>query len=121
MVFKFLRKAPLASTGAAMPERKASAASRVVAWGNGGRVAWSPRDAVSLARAGYQGNPIGFRAVRLIAEAAAALPLVCQDVERRYEVHPLLDLMKRPNAAQGRAEFLEAVYGYLLLDRKSVV
>ena len=121
MVFKFLRKAPLASTGAAMPERKASAASRVVAWGNGGRVAWSPRDAVSLARAGYQGNPIGFRAVRLIAEAAAALPMVCQDVERRYEVHPLLDLMKRPNAAQGRAEFLEAVYGYLLLAGNAYV
>ena len=121
MVFEFLRKAPLASTGAAMPERKASAASRVVAWGNGGRVAWSPRDAVSLARAGYQGNPIGFRAVRLIAEAAAALPLVCQDVERRYEVHPLLALLKRPNAAQGRAEFLEAVYGYLLLAGNAYV
>ena len=121
-MFDFLRKSALV---AAVPvtgsERKASAVSRVVAWGTGGRVAWSPRDAVSLARTGYQGNPIGFRAVRLIAEAAAALPLVCQDGERRYETHPLLDLMKRPNGAQGRAEFLEAVYGYLLLAGNAYV
>ncbi|MDM7931183.1 phage portal protein [Tabrizicola sp.] len=122
MVFDFLRKpGQVSGSLAAVPERKASAAGRVVAWGTGGRVAWSPRDAVSLARTGYQGNPIGFRAVRLIAEAAAALPLICQDAERRYELHPLLDLIKRPNAAQGRAEFLEAVYGYLLLAGNAYV
>jgi phage portal protein BeeE len=72
MVFDFLRKPEPVAVGT---ERKASAVGRVVAWGNGGRVAWSPRDTVSPARSGYQGNPIGFRAVRLIAEAAAALPL----------------------------------------------
>jgi HK97 family phage portal protein len=60
-------------------------------------------------------NPVGFRVVRLIAEAAAALPLVCQTHEQRFETHPVLDLISRPNGAQGRAEFLEAVYGYLLL------
>ena len=46
---------------------------RVVAWGSSGRVAWSPRDAVSLSKIGFQGNPMGFRAVKLISEAAAAL------------------------------------------------
>ncbi|MBP6737974.1 MAG: phage portal protein, partial [Rhodobacteraceae bacterium] len=75
-----------------------------------------PRDAVSLARTGFQGNPIGFRVVRLIAEAAAALPLILQDHERRYEMHPVLDLIRRPNGAQGRAELFEAVYGHLLLS-----
>jgi HK97 family phage portal protein len=118
MVFDFLRKPAPAAVGG---ERKASAVGRVVAWGSAGRVAWSPRDTVSLARTGYQGNPVGFRAVRLIAEAAAALPLVCQDSERRYEAHPLLELMKRPNGAQGRAEFLEAVYSYLLLAGNAYV
>ena len=52
-------------------ERKASAAARVAVWGSVGRVAWSPRDTVSLTRNGFQGNPVGFRAVHLIAEAAA--------------------------------------------------
>jgi HK97 family phage portal protein len=117
MVFDFLRKAPLA----VVPERKASAVGRVIAWGNSGRVAWSPRDVASLTRTGFQGNPVGFRAVRLIAEAAAALPLVCQDADRRYEAHPVLELTGRPNGAQGRAEFLEAVYGHLLLAGNAYV
>ena len=117
MVFDFLRKAPVSVAS----ERKASAVGRVVAWGNAGRVAWSPRDVASLTRSGFQGNPVGFRAVRMIAEAAAALPLVCQDAERRYETHPVLDLTGRPNGGQGRAEFLEAVYGHLLLAGNAYV
>jgi HK97 family phage portal protein len=118
MVFDFLRRAEVAVP---LVEKKASATGRVVAWGSSGRVAWSPRDAVSLARTGFQGNPIGFRAVRLIAEAAAALPLICQDAERRYDVHPLLDLIRRPNGAQGRAEMFEAVYGFLLLSGNAYI
>ena len=97
------------------PRAKASAAGRVVAMASMGRVVWSPRDASSLTRAGFVDNPIGFRSVRLIAEAAAALPLACQDCERRYETHPVLDLLRRPNPAQGAAELLEALYGQLLL------
>ncbi len=101
---------------AAVPERKASATGRVVAWGSSGRVAWSPRDVVSLTKAGFLGNPVGFRSVKLIAEAAAALPLVVQDRERRYDTHAMAALMARPNAGQGRAEFLEALYGQLVLS-----
>lgn len=111
MVFDFIRRSQRA-----IPEQKASATGRVIAYGTSGRVAWSPRDTVSLTKTGFQGNPIGFRAVRLIAEAAAALPLVCQDHERRYEIHPILNLIGRPNAAQGRAELFEALYGQLLLS-----
>lgn len=81
------------------PQAKASAAGPVVAWHNAGRVAWTPRDSASLTRSGFAGNPVGFRAVKLIAEAAAALPVVLQDSERRYAQHPVLALMARPNAA----------------------
>ena len=102
-------------TPEAAPQTKASAAGRVVAMASMSRVAWSPRDAASLTRAGFTGNPIGFRAVKLIAEAAAALPLACRDAERRFEAHPVLDLVRRPNPAQGCAELLEALYGQLLL------
>lgn len=112
MKFDFLKRAAAEVT----PEKKASATGRVVAWGTSGRVAWSPRDTVSLAKNGFQGNPIGFRAVRLISEAAAAIPLVLQDDERRYDLHPVLELIRRPNGAQGRAEMMEAVYGHLLLS-----
>ncbi len=117
MVFDFLRRG---AAGEA-PEAKASAAGPVVAWQTGGRVAWSPRDAVSLTRTGFSGNPVGFRSVKLIAEAAAALPLVLQDQAQRYDAHPILSLMRRPNAAQGRAELMEALFGQLLLSGNAYV
>ncbi|SEO50451.1 phage portal protein, HK97 family [Salinihabitans flavidus] len=112
MVFDFLRR----GTAQDAPERKASAAAPVVAYHGAGRVAWSPRDTVTLTRTGFAGNPVGFRSVKLIAEAGAALPLVLQDAERRYEEHPVLSLIRRPNPAQGRAELLEALYAQLLLS-----
>ena len=111
MVFDLFRRA-----SRDVPERKASATGRVVAWGSSGRVAWSARDTASLTRVGFLGNPMGFRSVRLIAEAAAALPLVLRVGGRRYDEHPVLRLMARPNPLQGRAELLEALYGHLLLS-----
>ncbi|RJL05620.1 phage portal protein [Paracoccus aestuarii] len=101
----------------AVPERKASATGRVVAFASGsGRPVWTARDTGSLTRGGFVGNPIGFRSVKLIAEAAAAVPLVCGDRERRYELHPVLDLLRRPNPGQGRAELFEALFGQILLS-----
>ncbi|MCP3969417.1 MAG: phage portal protein [Rhodobacteraceae bacterium] len=111
-MFEFLK----ARGGAAVAEQKASATGRVVAWPTGGRVAWTPRDTASLTRQGFAGNPVGFRSVKMIAEAAAALPLLCQDAERRYDMHPLVALIARPNGAQGRAELFEALYAQLLLS-----
>jgi len=122
-MFDFFRKADAA------PEGKASAVGPLTA-GAVGRMAavqaatqprWTARDTVSLTRAGFQGNPVGFRAVRLISEAAAALPLVLQDAERRYDQHPLLSLLRRPNPAQGRAEFLEAIYAQILLSGSAYI
>jgi HK97 family phage portal protein len=84
-------------------------------------VAWSPRDVVSLARTGFAGNPVGFRCVKMIAEAAAALPLILQDAEQRFAVHPVLSLIRMPNPAQGRAELFEALYGQLLLTGNAYV
>ncbi len=117
MVFDFLRR----GTANEAPEAKASAAGPVVAWQTGGRASWSPRDTVSLTRVGFSGNPVGFRSVKLVAEAAAALPLVLQDQAQRYDVHPILSLMQRPNAAQGRAELMEALFGQLLLSGNAYV
>jgi HK97 family phage portal protein len=126
-MFDFLRRR---ADAAAVPEAKASAVGPLTA----GRVNTLPgavtqavrpaaagRDAGMLVRAGFQGNPVGFRAVRLIAEAAAALPLVLQDCDRRYDAHPVLALMRRPNPAQGRADFLDALYAQLLLTGNAYV
>lgn len=117
MVFDFLKRAEPAP----VLEQKASATGPVVAYQSSGRVAWSPRDAVSLTRTGFSSNPVGFRCVKLIAEASAALPLVLQDAEQRYDTHPILDLVARPNPMQGRAELLEALYAQLLLTGNGYV
>ncbi|MDW3221792.1 MAG: phage portal protein [Paracoccaceae bacterium] len=117
MVFDFLKR----GTPPEVLEQKASATGPVVAYQTSGRVAWSPRDAVSLTRTGFSGNPVGFRSVKLIAEAAAALPLVLQDNEQRYDAHPIIDLVSRPNPMQGRAELLEALYAQLLLTGNGYV
>ncbi|TYB89797.1 phage portal protein [Oceaniovalibus sp. ACAM 378] len=115
MVFDFLKRSATA------PEVKASASGPVIAWGGTGRIAWTPRDTASLVRNGFTGNPVGFRCVKLIAEAAAAVPLVLQDAERRYDVHPLLSLIARPNGGQGRAEMFEALFGQILLTGNGYV
>ena len=54
-----------------------------------GRAVWSPRDQVSLARNGYERNVIGFRAVRMVAEAAAAIPLALAEGGERMGEHPV--------------------------------
>jgi len=111
MAFDFLKRRT-----AQVPEVKASATGPVIAYHGAGRVAWSARDTGSLTRTGFAANPIGFRAVKLIAEAAASVPLVLQDAAERFETHPVLSLLAGPNPAQGRAELFEALYGQLLLS-----
>lgn len=90
-------------------------ANSAIAYGGAGRVAWSGRDTVSLTRNGFQGNPVIFRSVKMISEAAAALPLILTTDKGRMDAHPVLDLIARPNPGQGRAEILENLFGQLLL------
>ncbi len=118
-MFDFLKRSETAQM--ALPEVKASATGKIAALGSVGRSVWGARDTTSLTRSGFTSNPVGFRAVKMIAEAAAALPLVLQDAERRYDTHPVLELLHRPNGAQGRAELLEALFGQLLLSGNGYV
>ncbi len=122
MVMHFFRRGR--GGAVAVPEQKASATGRVISMASGtarSGAIWSARDVGSMTRLGFSGNPIGFRCVKLIAEAGAALPLVCQDAERRYDAHPVIDLMRRPNPGQGRAELFEALYGQILLSGNGYV
>ena len=121
MILDYFRQGASQDDGQKLPEKKASAAGRVATWHSAGRVAWSPRDAASLTRTGFAANPVGFRCVKMIAEAAASLPLVLQDADQRYVEHPLLSLVRTPNPLQGKAELFEALYGQLLLTGNAYV
>jgi phage portal protein BeeE len=94
---------------------KSSRAARLVAMESGGRARWTPRDYAVLARDGYARNAIVYRAVRLIAESIGALSFVLYESTAERDSHPLLDLVKRPNARQDGASLLEAVASHLLL------
>jgi HK97 family phage portal protein len=95
-------------------ETKAAPSGSLVALHGGGRAVWSARDPVTLAREGFQKNPVVHRAVRMVAEAAGGVPLVLADGARELDGHPLLDLLARPNGRQSRAALVEAVVAHLL-------
>jgi HK97 family phage portal protein len=96
-------------------EEKASRTARLIALESGGRPRWTPRDYAALAREGYGRNAIVYRAVRLIAESVGALSFVLYEGTAERDVHPLLDLIRRPNPRQDGASFLESIASHLLL------
>jgi len=97
------------------PERKASRTARVIALEGGGRARWTPRDYAALTREGYTRNAIVHRAVRLIAESIGGLVFVLYEGDAERDVHPLLDLIRRPNPRQDGPSFLDTVASHLLL------
>jgi phage portal protein, HK97 family len=102
----------LASAGA---EVKAGLPAGLSALGGGAVAAWSGRSYAALSREGFMRNPVAHRAVRMIAETAAATPFLLYDDARELDAHPFLDLIARPDGQHSGAEFFEAVYGHLIL------
>jgi HK97 family phage portal protein len=96
-------------------EGKASQTAKLIAWATGGHPVWTPRDYASLAREGFTKNPIVYRSVRMIAEAAASVPLYLFDGAKEIDEHPLLALLKRPNPMECGPDLLESFFGHLIV------
>ncbi len=106
----------VAALGALRPEHtKASATGAFIALHGQGQPVWTPRDYANLAREGFLKNPIIYRSVRMIAEAAASVPIQCFEGGDELERHALRDLLARPNAVECGPDLLEAWYGSLLI------
>ncbi|WP_246617476.1 phage portal protein [Rhizobium populisoli] len=86
-----------------------------------GAAHWSGRSYAALARTGFMRNPVAYRAMRMVAEAAAAVPWLIYDGTVEVVDHPLSALLARPNARQGGPDFFEALYGHLLLAGNAYV
>ena len=71
---------------------------------------WGARDAGSLIHAGFRRNPVGYRCVRMIAEAAASVRL------KTGGDGALAGLIARPNPDETGPELLERFYGALQLN-----
>ncbi len=102
------RRAPAPQT-----ETKDSRAQRLVALTTAGRPQWTPRDYAALAREGFACNPVAYRCVRMIAEAAASTPLAVFVDGARAPTHPLQRLLDAPNREQGGPDLMEAFFGAL--------
>src|SRR5688572_28689716 len=78
--------------------------------------AWGSRDYAAFAREGFMQNPVLYRAVRMVAETAASVPLLLYRGDGEISDHALLDLLARPNPGATAPDLLEAWYGYLLVS-----
>lgn len=101
----------LARAAGYVPAQKSAPPATIAFYGDG-RPVWTPRDYAALAREGFQRNAIAHRAVRMVADAAASVPLT---IEGGEDAHPLLNLLAAPNPREGGLAFLTGLYGQLMV------
>lgn len=70
---------------------------------------WGARSPAALMRDGYLGNAIAYRCVRMIAEAAASVPLETED-------EALGDLLARPSPGVDGKTLIEGLYAHLQIS-----
>ena len=106
-------------------QTKASGAGPLLALQMTGRPSFMARRYEDFAEQGYRRNVVVHRAVNEIARSGASVPWLLFEraggERRRVVEHPVLALLARPNPAMARAEFLEAVIGYLQIAGNSYV
>lgn len=107
--------APTSSAQPSAHEAKQSRAAALLALHSTGLGRWTPRTYVELTRHGFERNPIVYRCVRLVAEAAASIPWMAFEGMQENNDHPALALLARPNPTDSNVTFLEQIYSNLLL------
>lgn len=96
-------------------DSKASLVARLIGPDAPGDVVWSPRDYASFAREGFMQNAVVYRSVRMVAEAAATIPLLVYDGDVEVENSEFGALINQPNGTQTGTDLFESWYGYLLV------
>jgi len=76
---------------------------------------WTKPNYQALSNEGFMKNPVVHRCVRMIAEAAASVPWTAFEGPTEHPGHHALNLLARPNQRETGRQFLETVYGHLLL------
>lgn len=88
--------------------REAKSALPLVAVTEIGAARWGSREGAALTRDGYLANAVAYRAVRMVAEAAASVPLVSAQAGAAQ-------LIRRPQPGGVAADLFEAAYSQLQL------
>jgi HK97 family phage portal protein len=94
---------------------KSSAVAKVIAFHTAGQPQWTPKNYAALAREGFAGNVIGYRCVRMVAEAVSSVPLLLHVDRQEQSEHPLRALLDRPNPMQTGREWIETLVSQLLV------
>ena len=102
-------------------EQKQFRAQPIVSLQTVGQPQWTPRNYAALAREGFAGNAIGYRCVRMTAEAASSIPLLLYQADVELTKHPFLTLLKRPNPSQTGRDLIENIISYLLVAGNSYI
>lgn len=75
-----------------------------------------------LASEGYMNNAIVYRCVNEISKGAASVPFRILNADGdNLESHPAVTLISRPNPLQSYAEFMNSLFGFLLLSGNSYI
>lgn len=82
---------------------------------------WSQSGYVGLSRQGFMRNPVAYRCIRHLAEAAAATPWLLYEGKAEHSEHPLLELLANPHRGTDGASFFEALYGHILLSGNAYI
>ncbi|RWX76018.1 phage portal protein [Neorhizobium lilium] len=86
-----------------------------------GAAHWSGRSYAALSRTGFMKNPVAYRCIRMIAEAAAAVPWLAYEGRSEIADHSARSLLARPNSRQSGPDFFETLYGHLQLSGNAYV
>jgi HK97 family phage portal protein len=98
----------------ARTRQESKAAAPLVALSQLGAAAWGGRDAAALTQDGYLRNAVAYRCVRMVAEAAASVPLVTQH-------DGAAKLLRQPAPDMAGAGFLEGIYTQVQLAGNAFV
>ncbi len=90
-----------------------------------GQPVWMRRDYARFADEAYVKNVIAHRAIAMIAEGAASVPLQLHEGRggdtRVLSAHPLRALLARPNPFCGGSAFFEALYTHRLISGNAFI
>ncbi len=96
------------------PQEVKTSGGLMIALAQLGAAQWGGRDVRSLVRDGYARNAVAYRCVRMVAEAAATVPLKSSDAT-------LGGLLAAPNSEQDGITLLEEMYAHLQIAGNSYV
>ena len=97
-------------------EVKKSQAHSLISLHTTGNPVWTPRNYAAFAKQGFAENAIGYRCVKMIAEAAASVNLHVVEGGEVLATHPLQELLQNPNPAESGRSLLESFYSFLQIS-----